>query len=128
LARCEQCLRLLSFALWAPGAAGRAASYLADAEGAALLLLRAVLTGVELAEASAADDWWQVRCRPCPIIGAWLAVKLCISIAKQRSYWLQVWAGHSIDVGEAAACRRRALSFLSAAAAATSCLLQHLRG
>ncbi len=66
LARCEQCLRLLSFALWAPGAAGRAASYLADAEGAALLLLRAVLTGVELAEASAADDWWQVRCRPCP--------------------------------------------------------------
>ena len=41
---------------------------------------------------------------------------------------LQVLAGHSIDVGEAAACRLRALSFLEAAATAMSCLLQHLRG
>lgn len=40
----------------------------------------------------------------------------------------QVLAGHSIDAGEAAACRLRALSFLEAAAAAMSCLLQHLRG
>ena len=41
---------------------------------------------------------------------------------------LQVLAGHPIDVGEAAACRLRALSFMEAAAAAMSCLMQHLRG
>jgi hypothetical protein len=41
---------------------------------------------------------------------------------------MQALAGHSIDPAEAAACRRHALSFLGAAAAAMSCLLQHLRG
>ncbi|PRW45038.1 G-patch domain-containing [Chlorella sorokiniana] len=98
LACCEQCLRLLAAHLWAPGAAGRAAAYAADAQEGLPVLLRALLTGCELVEASAADDSWQVL------------------------------AGHSIDAGEAAACRLRALSFLEAAAAATSCLLQHLRG
>ena len=54
--------------------------------------------GAELVKASAADDSWQEL------------------------------AGHSFDAGEAAACRRRAVDFLEAAAAAASGLLQHLRG
>lgn len=98
LAFCEQCLRLLVEQLWAPAAAGRAASYALDAGGGLTVLLSALLSGTELVKASAADGSWQLL------------------------------AGQSIDAGEAAACRCRALSFLEAAAAAMSCLLQHLRG
>lgn len=47
--------------LWSPSSAGRATAYAADTEGALFVLLRAVLTGAELAEASAADSSWQVR-------------------------------------------------------------------
>lgn len=60
LACCEQCLRLLAGHLWAPGAAGRATAYTADAQEGLAVLLRALLTGCELVEASAADDSWQV--------------------------------------------------------------------
>lgn len=60
LACCEQALRLLASRLWAPGAAGRSAAYAADGQDGLGLLLRAVLAGTELAEASAADDSWQV--------------------------------------------------------------------
>lgn len=41
---------------------------------------------------------------------------------------LQALVGYSIDAGEAAACRRRVLSFMEAATSAMSCMLQHLRG
>lgn len=69
LACCEQCLRLLAAQLWAPGAAGRSAVYATDAQQGLAVLLRALLTGCELVEASAADDSWQVRgwgCSLCP--------------------------------------------------------------
>ncbi|KAL4436605.1 hypothetical protein ABPG75_003744 [Micractinium tetrahymenae] len=98
LACCEQCLRLMASQLWAAGPAGREAAYTAEGQAGLSVLLRAVLTATELVVASAADDSWQAL------------------------------AGHSIDVGEAAACRRRALSFMEAAAAAMSCMMQHLRG
>ena len=89
---------MLTTLLWSPGPAGRAAAYALDSDEGLALLLRGVLTGAELVKASAADDSWQEL------------------------------AGHSIDAGEAAACRRRAVGFLEAAAAAASGLLQHLRG
>jgi hypothetical protein len=68
LACCEQSLRLLASQLWAPAARGRAAAYATDSEEGLAVLLRAVLTGAELAVASAADDSWQVRW------GRWRAV------------------------------------------------------
>lgn len=49
-------------------------------------------------------------------------------LAGASALTMQALAGYSIDVGEAAACRRRVLSFMEAAAAAMSCMMQHLRG
>lgn len=71
LASCEQCLRLLAAQLWEVGASGRAAAYVLDRNRGLSVLLRAVLAGAELAEASAADNSWQVgggrahQARPC---------------------------------------------------------------
>lgn len=67
LACCEQCLRLLAAQLWAPGAAGRSAAYATDAQQGLAVLLRALLTGCELVEASAADDSWQVGIWECSL-------------------------------------------------------------
>lgn len=61
LACCEQCLALVAALLWAPGRVGRDAAHAADASNGLWVLLRALLAGAELAEASAADNSWQVR-------------------------------------------------------------------
>lgn len=135
LACCEQCLRLLAAQLWEVGASGRAAAYVLDRNRGLSVLLRAVLAGAELAEASAADDSWQVwaggRVQPpwslsCPCT-AYRAAHPC-NAPLHHSFTHQVLAGHSIDARESAACRLRALSFMEAAASAMSSLLQHLRG
>lgn len=77
LACCEQCLRLLASRLWEPGAAGRSAAYTADAADGLGVLLRAVLTGMELVEASAADDSWQARCGAASPARGLLLLRAC---------------------------------------------------
>lgn len=72
---------------------------------------------------------WQDACSYAAMHGSgWLSAGIQACGMAFPCSVLQALAGYSIDVGEAAACRRRVLSFMQASAAAMSCMLQHLRG